>query len=138
MNEAIAAKSTTYTNLALLVLRLGVAISFFRNGWEALEHTGDMVYRVTMSGLAPLEPTALLNLIGLWDMTIGALLVLGVWTKRVAIPAALWLVVVVLVLSKVNGMEDVFDRLPYLATALALTVLGGGEWNLAKLFRSRS
>jgi uncharacterized membrane protein YphA (DoxX/SURF4 family) len=121
-----------YQNLALLVLRLGLAVTFFRNGWEAWEHTQEMVERVAMSGWSPLEPTTLLTLIGIWDFAIALLLVLGLWTKRIAIPATLWIFVVILVVAKVNGAEDVFDRLPYLATAFSLIFLGGGEWTLRK------
>lgn len=128
--------NSKYTNLALLVLRLGLAVTFFRNGWEALEHTPEMIFRVANSGVSPLTPETLLTLIGIWDWAIGALLVLGLWTKQIAIPAALWIFVVVLVLAKVNGAEDVFDRLPYLATALSMIVLGGGEWSVKKLFSS--
>lgn len=126
--------NSKYANLALLVLRLGLAVTFFRNGWEALEHTQEMVFRVANSGVSPLAPETLLTLIGIWDWAIGALLVLGLWTKQIAVPAALWIFVVVLVLAKVNGVEDVFERLPYLATALSMIVLGGGEWSVKKLF----
>ncbi len=129
--------NSKYKNLALLALRLGLAVAFFRNGWEAWEHTQEMVERVTMSGWSPLAPATLLTLIGVWDTAIALFLVLGLWTKKIAIPVTLWIFVVLAVLAKVNGAGDVFDELPYLATTFSLIFLGGGEWGITNLFRPK-
>ncbi|MDP3770786.1 MAG: DoxX family membrane protein [bacterium] len=106
-----------------LLLRLGLGIEFVIFGYGKLTDLASWIGFVPpwMSPLLPMSTSAFLQAVGVVELVLGVLLIVGLWTRVIAALAALHLLGVLIAL----GYNDlaVRDFVAFMS-ALALTALG--------------
>lgn len=108
---------------ASLLLRIGLAVEFLVFGYGKLADTASWIGFIPpwMSPLIPIAPEQFLHTIGVIEIVLGALLVLGLWTRVVAVLAVFHLLGVLVALGY-NELA-VRDFVSFTAAA-ALVALG--------------
>ncbi|MDO8622535.1 MAG: DoxX family membrane protein [bacterium] len=106
-----------------LLLRLGLGIEFVAFGYGKLIDLPSWIGYIPpwMSPLLPMSTSAFLQAVGVVELVLGVLLIVGLWTRVIAALAALHLLGVLVAL----GYNDlaVRDFVAFMS-ALALTALG--------------
>ena len=125
---------SVYSPGALLLLRVVFGLIFIAHGWPKIKDIKQTQAGFDSMGFRPGYIWG--TLLALLEPIGGLAIVLGIFTQPVAALLAIEMLVAVLWKIKqgkgfVNGYE--FDLL-LLATALALTFLGGGAYSLSALF----
>ncbi|HEY0908495.1 MAG TPA: DoxX family protein [Candidatus Paceibacterota bacterium] len=124
-------KSTT-TDIALLLIRVGLALVFMAHGWDKVTNMADTVGFFSSIGLSAFWAyvVAYVELIG------GLLMLLGIGTgwAGVALATAMVGAIVMVKLSKgfLGGYE--FDLMLFLS-AIAISLAGAGSYTVKYLFR---
>jgi uncharacterized membrane protein YphA (DoxX/SURF4 family) len=135
-------------DLAALLLRLGLAALFLSFGLDKFARPANVHQQVVDSrllpaGLAPLFAGA----IGFWEVALGVLFLLGLFTRPAAVVATLALISYTIYLGTVSqyptfGVSQlgVVDRnVPLILMNGALLVLGAGAWSVDRaLARARA
>jgi uncharacterized membrane protein YphA (DoxX/SURF4 family) len=131
-----------------LLLRLGLAVLFLSFGLDKFARAENVRRQVGDSGLLPggLAPL-FASAIGFWEVGLGALFLLGLFTRPAAVVAILALVSYTIFLG-VAGQYPVFgfnqfsvvDRnVPLIFMTGALLMLGAGAWSVDRvLARARA
>lgn len=108
---------------ASLLLRLALGVPFLAFGIGKFTDAASWVGYIPpwMTPLLPMSEWTFLIVVGIMECVLGALLILGLWTRIVAVLTALHLLAVVITL----GPNDLaFRDATMLTTALALAALG--------------
>ncbi|MBI4143212.1 DoxX family membrane protein [Candidatus Uhrbacteria bacterium] len=108
---------------ASLILRIGLGVEFLMFGYGKLVDVGGWIAFIPpwMSPLLPASVGTFLTVIGVAELLLGVLLLIGLWTRVIAVLAALHLVGVLVAV----GYNDLAIRdFVALASALALAALG--------------
>jgi putative oxidoreductase len=129
-------KSTTWNDIGLLILRLGVGgFILVAHGWGKLVGFGDLAAR--FPDPIGLGPTSSLALAVFAEALCGLLLVLGLGTRFAAVP----LLVTMLVAAFVVHADDPWAKkelaLLYAVPFLTLVFTGGGRFALERVIRFR-
>lgn len=137
----IAAMAPRLAPLALLALRVALAVPFFRSGltkWERFGHLSDSArylfqqeFRLHVFGaeLPYPAPSLMAHASGVAEILLPVLLVLGLGTRFAA--AGLLLMTAIIQLTVPDGWANF--HLPWAAMSLALLALGAGPLSLDRL-----
>jgi putative oxidoreductase len=130
----LAPMNKTYSDLGLLLLRLGSGLLMIPHGWGKAQWL--------LSG----EPIEFFNFLGLGDtaslaLTVGgelvapALIVLGVFARWAAIPAAFTMAVAGFWVHAADPIGDKELSLLYFAAYAAIALMGSGKYSLETLWK---
>ena len=117
--------------IASLLLRLGIGVAFVGFGvWKFVEPIVWMGYIPPwMSPLIPMTMGTFIVVLGTTECILGALLILGAWTRIVAALVAIHLLAVIIAI----GLNEIALRdAVILLSALALSALGSADcpWSM--------
>lgn len=126
----------------LLLFRVYWGWQFFETGQGKLANIGDVTGFFVSLGIP--FPAMTAHLVGLTELIGGALLILGLFSRLIAIPLTITMIVAYLTadLSAVTGLfsdPDAFVKaapFPFLITSLLILVFGSGYISLDHLFES--
>ena len=115
--------------LGLFLLRLGLGGVFFWFGLGKLLSPLSWLPWIPpwIVGILPMSQNVFLSVLGIVELVVGALLLLGYWSRLVAGVAALQLVGI---LASFGFNEITTRDFGLLMMALALVLMGGGTWSL--------
>lgn len=105
------------------VTRIGLAFVFLANSLTAFltpNEFREIVSNSFVASLLPVSVSSFVTLIGLNDLTVAILLLIGWRTSRVAAYASLWLVGVILTIGVFS--LDALEHLGFLSIAIALAM----------------
>ncbi len=116
-------------DLGLLLLRLGAGIVFIVFGIDKfLDPIGWASWAPPWFwSLMPLAETPLMYIVGVTETLLGALMLIGLWTRLAAALTAAHLASIIILI----GMNEIAVRdIGLLFLALGIAVLGAGAWSL--------
>lgn len=117
----MAAKQLDKTNIASLILRIGLGVTFVYAGWSALKNPGDWVGYLPAFFTRHVRPTTLLTAMGWYELVLAALLLAGRYMRYVAALASVTLAVILAV--NLGQLDVTFRDFGLLGASLALMVL---------------
>lgn len=103
------------------IIRFGLACVFLANAVMAFASPGEfqnLVANSFLAGFLPISITSFVTLIGLNDLTVAILLLIGWRTSRVAAYATVWITAVVFVIGAFT--LDALEHLGFISMAYAL------------------
>jgi putative oxidoreductase len=120
------------SDLAYLVVRVSVGLLLLPHGWTKL-HTGPAGIMGYMTKLG-LEPSALFTYVGMFNETIGGILIaIGLFTRPIAALLVIEFIVLTVVVHVPRGYMvsgGVEFPLLWLLMLVAILLRGGGPWSV--------
>lgn len=123
-------KKEKLENIGFLLLRISVGVIFIVSGWGKLTGIGSIISLMTGIGLPVAAFWA--YLVAFVEFLGGIAVILGVYTRFFAKLLAVIMLVALLTVKIKSGFQAARIDIALLGSTLALTALGGGEWQLIK------
>lgn len=126
--------STNSVNIALLILRVGVAVMMLVHGVPKLQmlFSGDLQF----PGVMGMSPTISLVLAVFAEVLCSVLLLIGLFTRIALIPLILTMLTAVFIIHGGDPFAKQELGIHYLIVYIALFILGGGKYSFDAIFQS--
>lgn len=126
-------------NLSLFIVRLSIAMSFFGHGIVRLPKLSVFALSLAKSFETTLLPQSLVLIFGyilpFLELGIGVLLLLGLWTRFVALCGAVVLVALIFGSSLLEQWSYIQIQLIHIAFLAALAHFGADKFSLDSIFK---
>ncbi|HEY1684438.1 MAG TPA: DoxX family protein [Tepidisphaeraceae bacterium] len=135
--------SPAFTNLGLLLVRIPLGILFICAGWNKIH--GGISHFVSFASphLPDFMPSYIgktyLYLFPIFELGMGLLVLLGLWTRLAAFILSLMLISIIWAFSGIHDKVFAFHpNVMFLAVALLLFLAGGGSFTLDRMIKAGS
>ena len=120
-----------YKQYAPSIVRIGISLVFLWFGLNQIFDTASWIYWISpnVANLLPFEPTTIIMASGIFEVTFGTLLILGVFTRIAALLLTIHLVIIAINL----GYGDIMIRdLGLAIVTFSIFLHGPDNWCLMK------